>query len=150
MSAPSSLSKPLQLPISAHDLDAINTYLEPLSPEQILKWAVEYLPALYQTTAFGLTGLVAIDMLSKLIPDPAQRPPLIFLDTLYHFQETYELVERVKGRYGVGVEVWKPDGCASVKEFEEKYGERAWESSEELYDYLVKVRIFLSRCTISL
>ena len=130
------LTKPLQLPLSKDDLDTINGHLSSLSPQDILKWAIEYLPGLYQTTAFGLTGLVAIDMLSKITPSP---PPLIFLDTLYHFPETYELVEEVKTRYQVPLYVYKPDDCSSTKEFEEIHGEKFWETHEETYDFLVKV-----------
>ncbi|KDQ64163.1 hypothetical protein JAAARDRAFT_166161 [Jaapia argillacea MUCL 33604] len=129
------LSKPLQLPISQADLDAINAYLSPLTPEDILKWAVEYLPGLYQTTAFGLTGLVAVDMLSKITSNP---PPLIFLDTLYHFPETYELVEEVKRKYNRDVHVYRPEGCSNVQEFEAKHGQRLWEEDEDTYDFAVK------------
>ncbi|KAF8806206.1 Phosphoadenosine phosphosulfate reductase thioredoxin [Phlegmacium glaucopus] len=130
------LTKPLQLPLSKDVLDTINIYLSSLPPPDILKWAIEYLPGLYQTTAFGLTGLVAIDMLSKLTSTP---PPLIFIDTLYHFPETYELVEEVKSKYQVPLSVYKPDGCSSTKEFEEKHGEKVWETDENTYDFLVKV-----------
>lgn len=137
------LSKPLQLPISKQDLADINAYLSPLAPEDILAWALEYLPGLYQTTAFGLTGLVAIDMLSKLTSSP---PPLIFLDTLYHFSETYELVEDVKKRYDTPVHVYKPDGCADAQQFEEKHGQKLWETNEDAYDFLVKVRPVPAAC----
>ncbi|CAA7260125.1 unnamed protein product [Cyclocybe aegerita] len=137
-SSASDFPTPLSLPLSADALVSINEYLSTLSPQDILKWALVHLPNLSQTTAFGLTGLVAIDMLSK-IADPADRPPLIFLDTLYHFPETYELVEDVKRRYNVLVHVFKPDGCETVQDFEQKYGERFWELDENSYDYLVKV-----------
>ncbi|KAK7467691.1 3'-phosphoadenylsulfate reductase [Stygiomarasmius scandens] len=132
----SNLPKPLEFPIPEDILHLINAHLSELQPEEILRWAVEYLPGLYQTTAFGSTGLVAIDMLSKITTNP---PPLIFLDTLYHFPETYELVEEVKKRYGQSVHVFKPEGCETVKDFEAKYGERLWETDEATYDYLVKV-----------
>lgn len=128
--------KPLQLPLSEEELKRINDHLRPLVPEDILRWAVEHIPGLYQTTAFGLTGLVAIDMLSKITSSP---PPLIFIDTLYHFQETYDLVEEVKRRYNVPVTVYKPEGCETVRDFERKHGEKLWERDETLYDYLVKV-----------
>ncbi|KAJ7167702.1 phosphoadenylyl-sulfate reductase [Mycena filopes] len=122
----------LSLPLSK-----INAHLRTLTPEAILAWAVESLPNLYQTTAFGLTGLVAIDMLSKITPSP---PPLIFLDTLYHFQETYDLVEEVRARYErLPIHVYAPAGCASVADFESKFGERLWERNEEVYDFAVKV-----------
>ncbi|KAF8915231.1 hypothetical protein CPB85DRAFT_1497098 [Mucidula mucida] len=116
----SHLSKPLALPISPEDLTLINTFLSDCTPEDILQWAVDYLPGLYQTTAFGLTGLVAIDMLSKITKSP---PPLIFIDTLYHFPETYALVEEVKEKYGVPVH----------------YGDKLWEKDEDTYDFAVKV-----------
>ena len=133
---PPALSEPLRLPLSQKDLDAINAHLKLLTPEEILQWAVERIPDLYQTTAFGLTGLVAIDMLSKITKSP---PPLIFLDTLYHFPETYELVDVVKACYDVPVIVYKPEGCATREAFELKYGERYWERDEGAYDYAVKV-----------
>lgn len=140
-----SLPKPLQLPLSSEDLATIYAYLNRRTPEEILQWALEYLPGLYQTTAFGLTGLVAIDMLSKF---SNAAPPLIFIDTLYHFPETYELVEEVKKKYGVPVHVFRPEGCETVKDFEAKYGEKLWETDEDTYDFVVKVRIFLLRVAL--
>ena len=137
----SKIRTPLKLPLSKEDLDTINAHLALLSPEDILAWAIDYLPGLYQTTAFGLTGLVAIDMLSKLTSSP---PPLIFLDTLYHFPETYELIEEVKEKYGVPVHVYRPEGCGDVKAFEAKYGQRFWETAEDTYDFVVKVYSILS------
>ncbi|TRM67881.1 hypothetical protein BD626DRAFT_394736 [Schizophyllum amplum] len=121
---------------SKEELPAINEKLAPELPEDILKWGVENLPGLYQTTAFGLTGLCTIDMLSKLTTTP---PPLIFIDTLYHFKETYELVEEVKKRYNIPIHIYKPEGCETVADFEQKYGEKLWETDEETYDFVVKV-----------
>ncbi|KAI0032951.1 hypothetical protein K488DRAFT_48773 [Vararia minispora EC-137] len=128
--------EPLTLPLSADDLERINAHLRPLTPQQILSWSLTHLPRLHQTTAFGLTGLVALDMLTKLTSSP---PPLIFIDTLYHFPETYELVEEVKRRYGIDVKVYKPFGCETVGDFEKLYGEKFWERDEEAYDFAVKV-----------
>jgi phosphoadenosine phosphosulfate reductase len=132
-----SFAPPPNLPISIENLDEINAYLNSLTPEKILQWGVQNLPGLHQTTAFGLTGLVAIDMLSKIT---STSPPLIFIDTLYHFPETYELVDDVKKKYNVPVHVYKPEGCNTVAEFEKKYGQRLWEADEDTYDYAVKVR----------
>lgn len=99
-------------------------------------------PNLYQSTAFGLTGLVSTDMLSKIEKESPGSSPvdLIFLDTLYHFQETYDLVERVRERYpNVRIHSYKPDGANTVAEFEERYGEKLYETAEELYDWIAKV-----------
>lgn len=129
-------SGPIALPISPEELEQINKHLSELAPEDILRWAVDRLTGLFQTTAFGLTGLVAIDMLSKITREP---PPLIFIDTLFHFPETYQLVEEVKEKYGVHVHVYKPEGCADVEEFERKHGKELWKNDETAYDYYVKV-----------
>ena len=109
-------------------------------PEEILQWCITSLPQLYQTTAFGLSGLVTLDMLSKLnIPRP-QQVDLIFLNTLYHFPETLSLVDRVRDRYPlVNVHVYKPDGVNTAGEFEQKYGEKLWETNDQLYDWAAKV-----------
>ena len=135
--APSlALAQPLHFPLSPAELTRINAHLATLSPQQILQWGVLHLPRLHQTTAFGLTGLASIDMLSKLT---SNSPPLIFIDTLYHFPETLELVGEVKKRYNVPLHVFKPDGCDNTEAFELRHGERLWETDEISYDYLVKV-----------
>lgn len=98
------------------------------------------MPGLFQTTAFGLTGLVTIDMLSKLdVPRP-QLVDLIFLDTLHHFPETLDLVDRVRKRYPLlNIHIYKPEGVETEAEFAEKYGQRLWETNDQLYDWLAKV-----------
>jgi len=126
----------IEIPLKESQLDEINAHLSTLEPQQILAWAVDNLPALYQTTAFGLTGLAATDMLSKITSNP---PPLIFLDTLYHFEETIDLKNEVERRYGHPVTVYRPKDVNTAAEFETKYGEQLWETNDVLYDYLVKV-----------
>lgn len=98
------------------------------------------MPHLFQTTAFGLTGLVTLDMLSKLdVPRP-QMVDLIFLDTLHHFPETLALVDKVRKRYPLNnVHVYKPLGADTAAEFESKYGSRLWEVDDQLYDWVAKV-----------
>ncbi|KAG8920342.1 hypothetical protein FRC02_000962, partial [Tulasnella sp. 418] len=125
-----------RLPLSQSQLDDINRYLSKSEPQQILQWGLEHLPSLYQSTAFGLTGLAATDMLSKLSDNP---PRLIFIDTLHHFDETLELKNDVERRYNTSVIVVKPDGAENADEFAKKYGDRLWETNDLFYDYLVKV-----------
>jgi phosphoadenosine phosphosulfate reductase len=97
------------------------------------------LPNLYQTTAFGLTGLVTIDMLSKLPIIPAS-VDLIFLDTLHHFSETLNLVDRVRARYpSIKLHVFQPEGASTADEFTARYGSELWTTDDERYDYLAKV-----------
>lgn len=142
-SSSASSSRPSPPPFDPSTLDEVNASLSMSTPRQILEWATDNLPSLFQTTAFGLTGLAATDMLSKIARKRGQAVspvPLIFIDTLYHFTETLELVGKVGKRYGTEVRVYRPPGVESVEEFEERYGRELWKSDEETYDYLVKVR----------
>lgn len=118
----------------------LNRQLQFLEPQDILRWCITSLPQLFQTTAFGLTGLATLDMLSKLnVPRP-QMVDLIFIDTLHHFSETLDLVDRVRARYPlVNLHVIKPLGSETADEFALKHGDRLWETNDSRYDYLVKV-----------
>ncbi|QID83124.1 3'-phosphoadenylsulfate reductase [Saccharomyces pastorianus] len=83
-------------------------------------------PHLFQTTAFGLTGLVTIDMLSKL-SGKYYMPELLFIDTLHHFPQTLTLKDTIEQKYyqpqKQTIHVYKPDGCVSEAEFASKYGD---------------------------
>ncbi|OXV11236.1 hypothetical protein Egran_01003 [Elaphomyces granulatus] len=115
-------------------------FLEPPGEFDILRWCITTLPNLYQSTAFGLSGLVILDMLSKLnIPRP-QVVDLIFLNTLHHFPETLALVDRVRSKYPyLNVHIYRPAGVETEEEFAQKYGPRLWENSDQLYDWAAKV-----------
>lgn len=106
----------------------------------ILRWCITSLPSLYQTTAFGLTGLVILDMLSKMkIPRP-QQVDIIFLDTLHHFPGTLALVDRIRDRYPlVNIHVYKPAGLDTAEQFAWMYGEKLWETNDQMYDWAAKV-----------
>ncbi|MCJ1235832.1 hypothetical protein MMC14_003805 [Varicellaria rhodocarpa] len=121
-------------------LTFLNRQLQNLEPQEILRWCITSLPSLYQTTAFGPSGLATLDMLSKLkIPRP-QTVDLIFLDTLHHFKETLDLVDRVREKYPlVNVHVYKPDRIENAKEFARVHGESLWETNDQLYDWVAKV-----------
>ncbi|KAA8908492.1 hypothetical protein TRICI_004767 [Trichomonascus ciferrii] len=121
------------------NLERFNKKLENLDAKTILQWAIVTCPSLFQTTAFGLTGLVTLDMISRLYPE--EHPiDLVFVDTLYHFDETLNLVDRVRAKYpNVRLHVYKPKDCDTRADFEAKYGTELWEKDDTLYDYLVKV-----------
>lgn len=125
---------------SRPQLKHINSQLAKLPPQDVLKWCIISLPNLFQTSAFGLTGLAVMDMISKLDFPLKSDIEMIFLDTLYHFPQTLDLVRRVKERYPhLKIHTYKPEGCETTEEFEAKNGERLWETNEELYDFVAKV-----------
>ncbi|OAL57096.1 phosphoadenosine phosphosulfate reductase [Pyrenochaeta sp. DS3sAY3a] len=139
VSAASSESSLTEVYFSKPHLKFINSQLQKLEPQDILRWCITSLPGLFQTTAFGLTGLVTVDMLSKLDGPLKHNIDLIFLDTLYHFDETYALVDRVQRKYGTPVHVYKPAGCNTADDFTAQHGDKLWDTNDELYDYVAKV-----------
>ena len=98
-------------------LAAISQELETATPQEILRWAVErYAPKFTMATAFGPEGMTIIHMLAEIAP----QTPIFNLDTGYQFQETLELRETVKRRYGIEVQLKQPD--MSVAEYEAANG----------------------------
>lgn len=133
--------------ITKVQLDQWNKALGDLEPAKIIEWAILTFPHLFQTTAFGLSGLCILDMISKMdLPkslnsNTGKLPiELVFIDTLYHFPQTLDLVKRVKEKYpSFALHVYKPDGCSSEKEFRERYGDELWKKNQLKYDFLTKV-----------
>ncbi|CAH02398.1 phosphoadenylyl-sulfate reductase (thioredoxin) [Kluyveromyces lactis] len=130
--------------VTQEEIDHWNEKLSELSPEEIIRWAIVTFPHLFQTTAFGLTGLATIDMLSKINQNETEPiVPLIFIDTLHHFPQTLELLKVVETRYykprGQNVNVYQPKDCGSEQEFAAKYGDFLWDTDDDKYDFLVKV-----------
>ncbi|KAK5164329.1 3'-phosphoadenylsulfate reductase [Saxophila tyrrhenica] len=125
---------------SRQHLKFLNSQLAKLDPRDVLRWCMTSLPALYQTSAFGLTGLAMMDMVDKLDFPLRSNIELIFIDTLYHFPQTMDLVERVKERYPrLKIHTFKPEGCDTTSDFEAKHGDELWKKNEELYDFSAKV-----------
>jgi phosphoadenosine phosphosulfate reductase len=87
------------------------------SPQAILHWAVsKYHPRLTMATAFGAEGCCLIHMLAEIEPSVH----VFNLNTGYQFEETLELRERIRGRYGIAVEMVRPD--LTVAEYETEHG----------------------------
>ncbi|KAI1452609.1 phosphoadenosine phosphosulfate reductase [Annulohypoxylon moriforme] len=131
-----------QLALTQPHVKHLNRQLENMTPLDRLRFVKICFPNLYQSTAFGLTGLVSTDMLSKIEKESPGSPPvdLIFLDTLYHFEETYALVEKVRERYpNVRIHTYRPNNVNTTAEFEERYGTGLYDTASELYDWIAKV-----------
>jgi phosphoadenosine phosphosulfate reductase len=87
------------------------------SPQVILRWAVETFGSqLTMATAFGAEGCCLIHMLAEIGPDVR----IFNLDTGYQFAETLELRERIRRRYGIDVELVRPE--LTVAEYEQEHG----------------------------
>ena len=104
-------------PMDADAIAAANEMLGNASPQEVLRWAVKHFhPKLLMATAFGAEGCCLIDMLSEIEPAVT----FINLDTGYQFAETLALRETVLNRYGIEVELIRPD--TTVAEYEAEHG----------------------------
>ncbi|QDV64997.1 phosphoadenylyl-sulfate reductase [Crateriforma conspicua] len=100
-----------------NELEKESRQLESATPTEILRWAVDrYAPKFTMATAFGPEGMTIIHMLAQIAPET----PIFNLDTGYQFEETLQLRERVKERYGIEVEFKLPE--LSVEAFEKANG----------------------------
>ena len=101
----------------AAELQAASQRLETASPETIIAWAVErFFPHLTMATAFGPEGCVILAMLAKIEP----RTHVFNLETGYQFKETLDVRDRIEEKYGIEVELKKPE--LSVEEYEKLHG----------------------------
>ncbi|KAI9501672.1 phosphoadenosine phosphosulfate reductase [Coemansia spiralis] len=129
-----SLSAPV-LQFDGPQLKHINDKLAAMEPQQILEWASTTFAQLFQETAFGPSGNVITDILHA----QGISVPVIFVDTLHHFDETLDLARRSQERYGFNLHVFRPEGCETRQEFIAKYGDELWKHDDVVYDYTVKV-----------
>lgn len=77
------------------------------SAEETLRWAIEeFRDRVAITTSFQATGMVILDMAACITGGDIQ---VFTLDTGRIHQETYDLVEEVRKRYGIRVQMLTPD-----------------------------------------
>jgi phosphoadenosine phosphosulfate reductase len=81
--------------------------LEDKSAEEILAWAVsQFGPRAGIASSFGMEDMVLIDMVSKL---DGNNLTLFTLDTGRLHEETYEIMEKVRTRYGLTIKTYFPE-----------------------------------------
>jgi phosphoadenosine phosphosulfate reductase len=125
--------------INSFDLDALNRQFDTARPEEILSWCVTHIPVgLVQTSAFNVDDMVITDILYRQLK-PAQPVPVIFLDTLYHFPQTLELVARAKDLYALNLQTYKTPDVNTRQEFADRYGDALWDSNIEQFHHLTKI-----------
>jgi phosphoadenosine phosphosulfate reductase len=101
----------------SEELQETSRALDGAHPSEVLRWAVDrYGSRLTMATAFGPEGCILLHLLSEI-----DRTVRVFnLDTGYQFPETLALRDRVAERYGIEVELVRPD--LSVPEYEAAHG----------------------------
>ncbi|TWT32301.1 Phosphoadenosine phosphosulfate reductase [Posidoniimonas corsicana] len=98
-------------------LAAKSQELEDATPEEIIRWAAdEFGEGLTMATAFGPEGCVILSMLADIAPQTY----VFNLDTGYQFLETLDTRDRIARKYGIEVDLLKPE--LTVPEYEAKHG----------------------------
>ncbi|WP_199616511.1 phosphoadenylyl-sulfate reductase [Paenibacillus alkalitolerans] len=93
------------------------------SPEELLKWAVEAFPSITLACSFGAEDVVLVDMLQKV----SQGKDIFYLDTDFHFKETYETRDRLKERYH-NIQFVQVKPKLTPEEQAAQFGEQLWKS----------------------
>ena len=92
----------------------------------VLKYGgcLHYGDQLVYACSFGIEGIVLIDLISKV----NEKAKVVFLDTSLHFNETYELIEKVKKRYpSLQIELKKP-ALTLEEQAPGRFGDELWKS----------------------
>jgi phosphoadenosine phosphosulfate reductase len=99
------------MPLS-HDIAALRQQTASLSAPDLLAWALERFGQRVElASSCGAEDQVLTDMLSRLTPQPR----IFTLDTGRLPQETYDVIQAVRERYGIAIHLLFPDRDAVEK-----------------------------------
>jgi phosphoadenosine phosphosulfate reductase len=126
---------------SDFDLEQLNQKFETATPKEILAWSIENIPTGFvQTSAFNVDDLIITHILYSELKHPV---PVIFLDTLYHFPQTLELVAKTIEVYNLDLKTYKTPDVDSREAFTAKYGEALWDKDITQFHHVTKIEPLL-------
>ncbi|MCA0758442.1 phosphoadenylyl-sulfate reductase [Paenibacillus sp. N4] len=109
--------------------------LENATPEEIIAFAVETFPNITFACSFGAEDVVLVDMLQKISP----KTDIFYLDTDFHFKETYETRDRMAERYpGIPFVEVKPE--ITPEEQAAQFGDELWKTDANACCNIRKVK----------
>src|SRR5579871_2827656 len=96
---------PATPPLSLIELDELNAQFAAHPPQELLAWALErFGPRIALSSSFGVEDVALIDMLWRIEPQVR----VVTLDTWRLPTETYDLIDRVRYRYGIRIDIFYP------------------------------------------
>lgn len=118
------------------DIPEIPSDTETKGALETLTWAFDtYGKALGYACSFGAESMVLIDLIYRIEPEAK----LIFLDTDLHFQETYDVIERVEARYPkLNIQRQKPK--LTLEEQADRYQLALWKKDPNQCCYIRKIK----------
>lgn len=92
--------------MTPEELNKLNDEYTSKSAQEVLKWTLNDLhPKVALASSMGAEDVVIIDMLAKINPEAR----VFTLDTGRLNQETYDVMDAIKAKYGIKLEVMFPD-----------------------------------------
>ena len=89
---------------TAEQIQQLNEKLK--TPHEVLKWSLDNLhPRIAMASSFGAEDVVVIDMMMKINP----KARIFTLDTGRLNQETYDVMDEIRKKYNMNIEVMFPD-----------------------------------------
>lgn len=99
----------------------INQYLESISSDDRVRWAIRYLPnPSMLSSSFGIQSSVSLHLMTRYLPDI----PVVLIDTGYLFPETYRFVDQLTKKMQLNLHVFSSEKSAAWQEA--RYG-KLWE-----------------------
>ncbi|MSP13640.1 MAG: phosphoadenylyl-sulfate reductase [Chloroflexi bacterium] len=118
------------------DIATLAAEFEYQSPQEVLKWALDqYHPRIAICTSFQDTGMVILDMAWRI--NPAVR--IFTLDTGRLPEETYRIIDTVRERYNLPIEVIFPD-AQEVQDLTQLHGVNLFRKEVSLRQNCCEVR----------
>ncbi len=103
---------------------------------EVIRWAFEkFGERVAIASSFGAEDVVLIDLAARL----TENPRIFTLDTGRLPEETYALVERIRDRYSLSLELFFPER-SEVEKITEKYGPNLFYKSVELRKLCCQIR----------
>lgn len=94
----------------------------------VIKWTYQtFQDDVIYACSFGAEGMVLLDLIHKVYPEAI----IVFIDTNVHFQETYELIERVKQKYP-SFRIKIIQTSLTLEEQALQYGDALWKRNPDL------------------
>jgi len=108
------------------DIKRLNKEFETRTPQELLEWGLKEFHPCIALAWSGAEDVAVVDMLVKINP----KARIFTLDTGRLNPETYDLIDRVRERYGIEIEVMFPD-AAEVEEMVREQGVNLFYQSVE-------------------
>jgi len=122
--------------LSEEETIQLSERFETREPHEILKWSLEtFHPKIALASSFGAEDMLLIDMLCKI----NHKPRIFTIDTGRLHQETYDVMDAVREKYGIVIAVYFPQ-ADNVEKMVKEHGLNLFYRSSDLRALCCKTR----------